>query len=143
MEYQKLNNDQWLLRFERGEKFVEVFGKWLEDQEIKGGFFVGLGAMDQVEVAHYDVAEKKYNSKKFDQALEVTNVTGNIAIFEDKPLIHAHVSLSDQQMKMVGGHLVEGRISGTLEIYLTQLPRLEKQMEEETGLKVFGLESAV
>lgn len=139
MQHKNLGQNQWLLRLERGEKFVETMQSWLEEQGIEGGFFVGLGAMDQVEVAHFDVETKKYNSHKFEQALEVTNLTGNVAMFEDKPLIHAHVSLSDPDMNMFGGHLVDGRVSGTLEIYFTQLPRLEKSLEEETGLKVFEL----
>lgn len=128
----------WLLRFLRGEKFVESFGRWLKENDVEGGFFVGLGAFDQVEVAHYDVASKTYNSRSFDEALEVANLTGNVAMFEDKPLIHAHVSLSDSQMNTYGGHLVEGRVSGTLEVHLTHMPRITKVVDEETGLKVFG-----
>jgi uncharacterized protein len=103
-----------------------------------GGFFHGLGACDQAELALYDVAKQKYFSKKFNQALEMTNITGSIGM-EKELIIHAHVTLSDKNMKVIGGHLKEARISGTGEIYLIKLARLKKKFDPETGLKIFDL----
>ena len=50
---------------------------------IAGGFFFGLGALDRVELANYDVSKKKYSSKKFTQALEMTSLLGSIGKEKD------------------------------------------------------------
>ena len=40
-------------------------------------------------------------------------------------------------MEVIGGHFVEGRVSGTMEIALHLLPtRIEKSFDPETGLKL-------
>lgn len=137
MFFQKISDTQYVIRVKRGEYFVMVLKKFCQQEKIEGGFFYGLGAVDEAELAHYHVTTKKYSAKKLEEALEVTNITGSIGMFEEEPLIHVHGSFSDAKMRGFGGHIMDARVSGTLEIYLTVIPKLEKEMDEETGLKLF------
>lgn len=138
MEYQKDGN-VIVVRVARGEKVVESLAKLVKTEKIDGGYFVGIGATDEVELAHYSVEGKKYSSETFNQPLEITNLTGNIAWFEGEPIVHCHATLSDPQMQCFGGHLVEARISGTLELFLTITDSLKKREDDETGLKLLSL----
>jgi len=140
MQYQKIDNQTFVVRIERGEEIIASLQKFCQKESIVGGFFYGIGAVDKVELAHYDVATKKYSSKKFTQALELTNLTGNVGQFENNLIIHAHASLADKKMTCLGGHLVKATVSGTAEIYFIQAPSLKKNLDEETGLKLFCLE---
>lgn len=144
MQYKKINETTFIIRIKRGEYIVKSLTKFCKNKKIKGGFFYGLGAVDKTELALYDVAQKKYFSKKFNISFELTNLTGTIGmdISTDKNqglIVHAHATLADNKMETKAGHLVDARVSGTAEIYLKVLPKLEKNYDDETGLKLFNL----
>jgi uncharacterized protein len=138
MQYTQIDTTNFAIRIVRGEKIVGSLASFAKKHNIEGGFFYGLGAVDEAEVAHYDVGSKKYSSKKYKQAFEVTNISGSIGIDKENGniIVHAHITLSDTDMNAFGGHLVEARVSGTIELYLTTTPRMEKVYDEETGLKL-------
>ncbi len=131
------NNSQIIVRIRRGNYIVKTLESVTISYAIKAASFFGIGALDGVELAHYNVFKKKYSTRKFKQELELVSLIGNIAWFEGKPLIHAHATLSDPNMKPIAGHFVEGRVSGTCEISLNILNiKIEKTLDPETGLKV-------
>lgn len=137
MQTKKINSQNYLIRLQKGEKILEQLKKFCLENEVEGGFFYGLGAVSFVELALYNVETKKYYSQKFEQALEMTNITGSIGYLEKELIIHSHATFSDEKMQAIGGHLVEAVISGTAEIYFQILPKLTKKYDEETGLKLF------
>ncbi|MBI2029354.1 DNA-binding protein [Candidatus Gottesmanbacteria bacterium] len=131
------DKNTYILRLKRGEYVIKSLEKLAIREKLKSASFTAIGALDQVELAHYNVAKKKYSSKKFNSEMELVNMTGNISWYDGKPLVHAHASLSNPDMSVVGGHFVEGRVSGTCEISLNVLGnRIEKQYDPETGLKL-------
>jgi len=109
---------RYILKFEQGESYPETFIKFLEKEKIDGGFFYGLGAGTNPEVAFYDLKKEKYLTKRFNGDLEVLNLTGNIAKSGKETIIHQHVTLGKKNFEAVGGHLMNMRIGGTLEIFL-------------------------
>ena len=140
MQYQKISSNQYLIKLNKNEKIIESLTKFIDENKIASGFFYGLGAAFRAEVAHFNVETKKYSNKIFDEPLEITNLVGTLAIFEDKPLIHPHITVADSQMQAFGGHLVEATISGTCEIVFTDFQKpLYKKLDEEVGLKTFDL----
>lgn len=141
MQYKKISADAFALRMIRGEKIVEGLKKFCGKEHISGGFFYGIGAVDEVELAHYNVEKKKYSKKKFSQAFEMPNLTGSIGMCEGELIIHAHAVFSDDAMNTIGGHLVDAKVSGTVELFLTKTDTLHKKYDEETGLKLFELGS--
>lgn len=140
MEEKKINNDHRVIRLERGEKIVETLKEFCRINSISGGFFFGLGAVDEVELAHYDLGKKKYSVVKFNKPLELLNITGSIGIGKEL-IVHTHITLSDNKMHAFGGHLVEARVSGTLEIYLIKLSALRRRHDSQTGLNLFDLQT--
>lgn len=130
--------DKYILVIQRGENIVASLKEFCEKEGVFNGFFYGIGAVDQVELAHYSVEDKKYSSYKFDEPLEMVSLIGNVFLGPEKELIiHSHASFSRPNGEMVGGHLVEARISGTCEIHFSPINlNLQKQYDEETGLKI-------
>ena len=107
---------------------------------IKCGYFFGIGALNEVELAHYTVENKKYTSKVFKQPLEITNLTGNIATMDNKVYLHCHTTLSDEGMRAIAGHLVEGIIAATCEIVLVKLDMgINRKYDELIGLNLWDL----
>ena len=137
MLYKKTSSNRYVLRIKRKEKIIEELKKFCLKEKIDGGFFYGLGAVEQAELAHYDVSTKKYTSKKFTLPMEMANITGSVGICEKELIVHAHATFADKQMATVAGHLVEAIVSGTAEIYFIKTSKLIKFLDSPTGLKIF------
>jgi len=137
MKYQKIDN-YYLVIVRRGDGLIDSLKEFCSKEKIINGSFVGIGAVDQVEIAHYSVGDKKFSSFKLNEPLEMVSLIGNVFPGEDGELIvHAHASFGRPTGELVGGHLVEGRISGVGEITLTPFSSsLSKSYDPETGLKI-------
>ena len=139
MEYRKVKENQYLVRASRGEGIIASLKSFVRKENIEGGFFMGLGAVDNLELAHYSVNDKKYSSKKYQIPLEMASLIGSIGYFGKELIIHAHGVFGKSDMETISGHVVEARVSGTAEIMVFITERLEKFYDEETGLKLFNL----
>ncbi len=139
MKYQKIDN-YYLLALYRGDYLVASVEQFCQKEKIKNGFFVGLGAVDEVELAHYSVAKKKYSAKKFHQPLEMISLVGNVFSQEKKDLvIHSHAIFGRKDLRTLGGHLVEAKIAGVGEIIFFPLKsRIKKEFDSKTGLKILA-----
>lgn len=143
MYFDQVAERQYVMRVGRGENVISAIEEFCLQEKITGAFFFGIGAVDQVELAHYDVNAQKYSTKTYNQPLEVTNVSGNIARHDDELIVHAHGTFSDTEMQCLGGHIVEMKVSGTLEIILTETSPLTKLKDDETGLKLLDLSGQI
>ncbi len=139
MKFKKIK-DTFVISLERGEKIIETLKQFCTKQKIKCGYFFGIGALGEVELAHYIVENKKYTSKVFKQPLEITNINGNITTMSKEIYLHSHITLSDEEMKTIAGHLKEGVISATCEIILVRLDTsINRKYDDFTGLNLLDL----
>ena len=139
MKYKKDKNT-YFIRLERGEKIIETLRNFCTKNKIKCGYFFGIGALGEAELAHYIVENKKYTSRKYKQPLEITSMTGNITTMNKEIYLHCHITLSDEKMKTIAGHLKEGTISATCEIILVKLSAaINRKYEDFTGLNLLDI----
>jgi predicted DNA-binding protein with PD1-like motif len=70
--------------------------------------------------------------------LEVVSFNGNVTLGpDDAPLVHAHCAVAGEHGQLTGGHLLEGQVAATLEVFLVEEPTaLRKAHDEELGAKV-------
>lgn len=144
MNYSKVLAKTYLLRLVKGEEIVEEVKNFCKKEHIHNASIQGIGSVENPTLAHYLVDTKKYSEKKLEGIFEVTSLFGNIAIFDspagEEPLIHLHITLSDEQMKAYGGHLVHGIVSATLELIIDVFDtKHTKLFNEEIGLKLWDL----
>ena len=136
MNFKKINNS-YFIRLERGEKIIESVKSFCAGNKINCGYFFGIGALGEAELAHYIVESKKYTSKILKQPLEIISLSGNITEMEDEVYLHCHITLSDEEMNAIGGHLKEGVISATCEIFLTKLDaEVSRKYDDFIGLNI-------
>ena len=140
MRYGEIGSNYYLLRLEKGEEVVSTLQKFCSKEQIDNAYFSGLGSIENPTLAHYLVTTKKYTEKEVAGIFELLNITGNIALFENTMLVHAHCTISDEGMNTKGGHLVKAAVSATVEIHLRVLDSVfEKKINDEIGLKLFDL----
>ena len=132
--------DTYFIRLERGEKIIETIKNFCAKNKIECGYFFGIGALGEAELAHYIVENKKYTSKTLKQPLEITNMSGNITTMNKEIYLHCHITLSDESMKAIAGHLKEGRISATCEIILVKLnANINRKHDDFIGLNLIDI----
>jgi len=139
MLYKKVRGG-YLLRIERGEKVMKSLLKFVKRYKIRSGFMLGLGACEDLKLGYFDAVRGKYKDKVFRGEYEVTNLTGNIAWLKDEPIVHAHITISDSRFNAVAGHLWEGIVSGTMEIFIISFGiNIMRAKDPETGLNPLKL----
>lgn len=130
------DKNNYIINFALGEKYPAAFVKFLEKNKIGGGFFYGLGACTDPEIAFYDLKKKKYLTRRFKGDFEVLNIAGNTAKSGKETVIHQHITLGRRNFEAFGGHLVDMKIGGTLEIFLAAGPKMKRAKSAATGLNL-------
>ena len=130
------NKNEYILRFDRGDRWPGVLLIFAKKNKILGCWFSGFGAFKNPTLGFYDHAKDKYLTKKFEGTFEALSLTGNLSIPQrgiapskvEGLLVHNHVVLSDRKYKTIGGHLVSAEIGATLEVFLTTLPSMRRNI---------------
>ena len=140
MKHKELSGTHVLVLLE-GEKLIESITDFCSSKKIAAATFTAIGALKEVELGFYDLAAREYHWKKIEAELELDSATGNVAILDGKPIVHAHATASDSGMQAFGGHLREATVGASCEVFLTPLQgKIERKPDEKTGLKLMQLD---
>ena len=74
--------------------------QFAKEQGIEAASFTVIGAVNEVELAWYDVHKKKYETRLLQEELEIAGLFGNIAVLDGKVMAHNHGVFSDVAMKV-------------------------------------------
>lgn len=125
-----------VLALEPGERTIEQLTHYLEQRHITAARFSAIGGFREVELKYFNMETKQYEQRKVEQQVEVVSLIGNVALVDGKPYIHAHVVVGTHDYQSIDGHLGEGVVEPTLEVFLTQLDgTLVRQKDPRTGLE--------
>jgi len=108
----------YLLRLDKGEDVKEAVESFARDEGIGGAFLIGLGAVKDPEVGHFDPEKKVYSKRVLEGFWEVGSLTGNISLLDGSPFAHLHVAVSGPSLQAYTGHLFSGKVSVTAEIFV-------------------------
>ena len=101
---------------------------------------MGLGALSDIELQHFNLATKEYSPKKLSGQYEITSLHGNISEMSGKSYIHAHIAVGDSQFNSWSGHLKEAIVSATCEIFLVKLDGIiHRKKDKGTGLNLLDI----
>ncbi|MEF3279725.1 MAG: DNA-binding protein [Elusimicrobiota bacterium] len=106
----------------KGEDLLPLLTDFCKENQIKFGIITAaIGAVNKATFGIYDQKNKKYNKITMEKELEILSLQGNISIYEHKPMIHAHITLSDSSGNSFGGHLMSPTIVFSCEIMIQEL----------------------
>ncbi len=133
----KLNNG-FLIKLDRNDMIISSLKNFLDTQNIKTASIQGIGAVQKIEIGRYEVANKKFITKKFYGEFEVVSLIGNITLSPDDNInIHLHIAFADKDYHLFGGHLVEATVSATFEIFVTPYNQtVKRKFDNDTGLNL-------
>lgn len=135
---EKVIGNTIVLRLEIGEEIVESVKEVCARHNVKAAHITGIGALKKTVVGVFNMDTKVYKSNEYNCFMELTALCGNSSVMNGESYIHLHASLTDESGRAFGGHLNEGVVGATAEIFITVLGgTIERVHCGETGLNVF------
>jgi len=136
---------QLLSRGERTKEYAVIFGKgdeafsglleFAEKYHITSGHFTAIGALSGATLGWFDPKRKMYKKIRIESQVEVIGMSGDIALYKGKPVVHTHMIVGTSDGATRGGHVLDAYVSPTLEVMVTVDPiAMQKRFDPETDL---------
>ena len=95
--------------------------QFCKDREIVNGQLSGIGAIKEIDLGAYDLENKEYIRKFYENIWELTSYQGNVLLKDGESFIHAHITVSNHDMEVKGGHLFEAKVGAVGEFVLRKI----------------------
>lgn len=130
----------YALVLDTGDEAMSVLQKFCEAHDISAARFTGIGAFSTLTLGYFDWERKDYDKIPMREQVEVLALTGDVALHQGLPKIHAHVVVGKRDGSAHGGHLLDAQVRPTLEVMLIESPRhLRREIDAETGLPLIDI----
>ena len=125
----------FVLVFATGDEAMEGLAAFAREHGVSAGRFTAIGAFSEAVLGYFDWERKEYDRIPVREQIEAIAVTGDVALEDEEPVIHAHAVVGLRDGTTRGGHLLEARVRPTLEVMLVESPvQLRKRLDRESGL---------
>lgn len=121
MKYHPLGDGRYLMRLDPGDELIASLRIFASEEQLGFGYVTGLGSTASAVMSWLDPETGEYVRRKFDEPMEVANLTGTITVAADdgRPFVHVHAVLAPQELLAYGGHVHEARTGAVMELVLT------------------------
>ena len=109
------------LVFAKGDDVRAGLAEFAAKNHLTDAHFTAIGALDSAVIGWSDRPKKAFKVVKLNEEMEVASLSGNIVRDRDgSPVVHAHCVVGLLRNGAVyAGHLLQGRVSLTMQMYLT------------------------
>ena len=137
----RIDNSKVLMTLAKGDYINQTFESFAEIKGVECSWLNGIGALENPEIGYYSINDKSYHRKQFKGEFELTSLIGNITLKEGKPFAHTHITFSNSNYKVFGGHLFDAKITAAGEFFM-QLgnEKINREMNSGIGLPLWCLE---
>ena len=143
MQY-RIDESRVFMTLAKGDNINQTFESIAETLDIGCAWLNGIGALENPEIGYYSLEDKTYHRKLFKGEYELTSLIGNITMKEGKPFSHTHITFSDTDYKVFGGHLFDAKITAAGE-FIMQLgsKNINREINLGIGLPLWCLEDSL
>ena len=140
----RIDNDCIYMTLAKGDLINKTLETYAESHDIGCAWINGIGALENPEIGYYSLEDKSYYRKTFKGEYELTSLIGNITLKEGKPFSHTHITFSDTEFRVFGGHLFNANITAAGE-FIMQFgsDEINREMNAEIGLPLWCLEESL
>ena len=107
------------LNFSRGDDPMAGLAEFAEVNHLTDCRFTAIGAFGSAVLGWFDPAVGAYKKIDVPGEAEVVSMSGSIRMQNGKPFVHAHAVVGMADGSTRAGHIVEAKVSLSLEVYLT------------------------
>ena len=143
MKY-RMEKSRAYMTLAKGDNINKTFESFAEVKGVGCAWLNGIGALENPEIGYYSLEDKSYYRKTFKGEYELTSLIGNITLKEGKPFSHTHITFSDTEFRVFGGHLFNANITAAGE-FIMQFgsDEINREMNAEIGLPLWCLEESL
>jgi uncharacterized protein len=142
MKFGVLNDHAFALRLEPGDDVHTSIQDFCAAHSIANAGIIGIGSLESPTLAHYSIKTKHFTHSPFIGIYEVTSLIGNVALQDNQHFAHLHATIAGPDFQSLGGHLVKGQCSATLELILESYPtNFSKTPNDAIGLSLWDFEA--
>jgi predicted DNA-binding protein with PD1-like motif len=126
---------QYAVIFYQGDEAFSGLLEFAEKYHVTSAHFTAIGAIDGATVAWFDPQRKMYKKIPIKGQHEVIGMSGDIALYQGKPVVHTHMVVGSPDGTIHGGHVLDANVSPTLEVMVTVDPvTMQKRFDPATDL---------
>tara|TARA_B110000014_G_scaffold76518_1_gene52341 strand:- start:305 stop:730 length:426 start_codon:yes stop_codon:yes gene_type:complete len=117
----KQDGNTFIIYIEQDESIMETLTQFCKSKDIINAQISGIGAIKEIDLGAYDLKNKEYVRQFFNNLWELTSFQGNVILKDNEPFIHAHITMSDHNLDVKGGHLFEAKVGAVGEFILRKI----------------------
>jgi predicted DNA-binding protein with PD1-like motif len=139
MQVQLLNHGeptkQYAVIFYQGDEAFSGLLEFAEKYHVTSAHFTAIGALNRATLGWFDPQRRMYKKIPIDGQHEVIGMSGDIALYQGKPVVHTHMVVGTSDGTTRAGHVLAAYVSPTLEVMVTVDPiAMQKRFDPETDL---------
>lgn len=126
---------QYAVILYQGDEAFSGLQEFAEKYHVTSAHFTAIGAVSSATLGWFDPQRKMYKKIPIQGQHEVIGMSGDIALYQGKPVIHTHMVVGSPDGTARCGHLLDAYVSPTLEVMVTVDPiAMHKRFDPETDL---------
>jgi hypothetical protein len=126
---------QYTVIFYQGDEAFSGLLEFAEKYHVTSAHFTAIGALNGATLGWFDPQRKMYKRIPINGQHEVIAMSGDIALYQGKPVVHTHMAVGSPDGTTQGGHVLEAYVSPTLEVMVTVDPvAMQKRFDPATDL---------
>jgi predicted DNA-binding protein with PD1-like motif len=139
MQVQLLNSGeptkQYAVIFYTGDEAFSGLLAFAEKYHVTSAHFTAIGAVNGATLGWFDPQRKMYKKIPITGQHEVIGMSGDIALYQGKPVVHTHMVVGTSDGTVRAGHVLAANVSPTLEVMVTVDPvTMQKRFDPATDL---------
>ena len=139
MQVQLLNpgeaTKQYAVIFYQGDEVYSGLQEFAEKYHVTSAHFTAIGALNGAIVGWFDPQRKMYKKIAINGQHELIGMSGDIALYQGRPVVHTHMVVGGPDGTTRAGHVLEAYASPTVEAMVTVDPvTMRKRLDPETNL---------
>ncbi|MFL2989072.1 MAG: PPC domain-containing DNA-binding protein [Candidatus Neomarinimicrobiota bacterium] len=139
MKYKKVD-DKIYVSIDKGELVNDKLLEVAKIEKLNSGWINGLGAISDIEIGYWDIEKKIYIKKYFDEDYELLSLIGNISLVNNESFIHTHISFSNTEFKVFGGHMFDAKVIAAAEFCIfSSNYHLHRKLNCDIGLSLWDI----
>ncbi|MGA2846233.1 MAG: DUF296 domain-containing protein [Candidatus Acidiferrales bacterium] len=126
---------QYAVIFYQGDEVYSGLQEFAEKYHVTSAHFTAIGALNGAIVGWFDPQRKMYKKIPINGQHELIGMSGDIALYQGRPVVHTHMVLGGPDGTTHAGHVLEAYASPTVEAMVTVDPvTMRKRLDPETNL---------
>src|SRR5947208_15433665 len=126
---------QYAVIFYQGDEAFSGLLEFAQKYHVTSAHFTAIGAVNGATLGWFDPQPKMYKKIPIEGQHEVIGMSGDIALYQAKPVVHTHMVVGAPDGTTRAGHVLAAYVSPTLEVMVTVDPvAMQKRFDPETDL---------